>query len=167
MLARTSKAASRLSAQFRVREAEKKYVALVEGNPEFSGTTSGYLKKAVEGVAAADRDEAGAQYSELSWDTIARSARGTLLNVTLVTGRKHQIRHQFAAIGHPIVGDRRYGSKQSFHGRNIALHCYLLAVDHPTRAQRMRWTATPPDEWESDAESVRKWMDSRGYRPET
>jgi hypothetical protein len=53
-----------------------------------------------------------------------------------------------AAQGIPIVGDVRYGSRMSFDGRTLALHCYCLELGHPVRKERMRWTAAPPLSWQ-------------------
>ena len=55
----------------------------------------------------------------------------TAVHVKLITGRKHQIRAQFAAMGHPVVGDARYGASQRFKERDIALHAYAIAFYHP------------------------------------
>jgi 23S rRNA pseudouridine1911/1915/1917 synthase len=57
----------------------------------------------------------------------------SLLEIALETGRKHQIRLQLAAIGHPILGDRRYGARQSFPGQGIGLCAKRLRFVHPTR----------------------------------
>jgi RluA family pseudouridine synthase len=160
VLARTSKAASRLGRQFLDRDVVKQYVALVEGTVVGQGTTeAGYLKKSERGVVAASRDEEGAQYAELEWEKVKETARGTLVNVRLETGRKHQIRHQLARIGHPIVGDLRYGATREFDGRNLALHCYSLTIDHPTLRQAMSWQALPPLSWGREREDVRAWVD--------
>lgn len=158
VLARTSKAAARLSSQFRDREVEKKYVALVEGRIDAIGKRSTHLKRIRSGVTAAIPGSPGARYSELSWVTIGPSALGTLVSITLVTGRKHQIRHQLSELGHPIIGDLRYGSQTRFSGRAIALHCYSLAIDHPTKKRRMIWTAVPPASWGKDGVVVAEWM---------
>jgi 23S rRNA pseudouridine1911/1915/1917 synthase len=67
----------------------------------------------------------------------------TLLEVTLETGRKNQIRVQLAAEGHPLVGDAAYGRRSPRIDRT-ALHAYRLAFDHPTRGHRLAFEAAPP-----------------------
>ncbi|MDX1741908.1 MAG: RNA pseudouridine synthase, partial [Rhodothermales bacterium] len=84
VLARTSKAAARLSGQFRSREVEKKYVAIVEGKTEQGGRQSTYLKRSGQGVTSASSREEGAQYSELTWAPVSQTYRGTIVSVDLV-----------------------------------------------------------------------------------
>jgi 23S rRNA pseudouridine1911/1915/1917 synthase len=69
-----------------------------------------------------------------------------LLEVRLLTGRKHQIRAQLAAAGWPICGDRKYGSKLAFPS-GIGLHSYSLSLTHPTLKNRLKWVAPPPKAW--------------------
>jgi RluA family pseudouridine synthase len=158
VLARTSKAAARLSRQFRLRDVEKRYVAVVEGSLSTAGERVGYQRASAEGVTAATVDDEDAQYSELSWVKIASTSKGSIVSISLVTGRKHQIRHQFSEMGHPIVGDRRYGASTPFDGRNIALHCYSLDIDHPTQKKRMGWFALPPTSWGEDRIVIADWI---------
>jgi 23S rRNA pseudouridine1911/1915/1917 synthase len=71
----------------------------------------------------------------------------SLLEVELQTGRKHQIRLQFAERGHPILGDRKYGSGRKFPS-GIALHAKRLTFDHPVRHESMTIEAPLPRSWE-------------------
>src|SRR4051794_38939045 len=111
VLARTSKAADRLTKQFQSGDVEKFYWALVEKAPEESeGELSHWLAKndkkmRMEAVPPRSR---GAQHARLSYRTLGKQRLGTLLEVRLHTGRKHQIRLQLAEIGCPIIGDRKY-----------------------------------------------------------
>ncbi len=123
LLARTSKAASRLTEQFRERHVEKIYWALVAGRVEPSaGELYHHLRKDERHrrmhVCAANAP--GAQRAELSYRMLGEDAQPTaprvrpgtrtsLLQIRLLTGRKHQIRVQLADAGFPIVGDRKYG----------------------------------------------------------
>jgi 23S rRNA-/tRNA-specific pseudouridylate synthase len=70
----------------------------------------------------------------------------SVLRITLVTGRRGQIRAQLAALGHPIVGDRAYGSRRDPVGR-ICLHASRLGFVHP-RGQRVAFESPPPAEFE-------------------
>ena len=71
----------------------------------------------------------------------------TVCRIELETGRKHQIRAQMAHMGHPIVGDVKYGASQSFKQRDIALHAYMLTIAHPVTGKDMTFTAPPPALW--------------------
>jgi 23S rRNA pseudouridine1911/1915/1917 synthase len=147
VLARTSKAAARLTEQFQSGTVEKVYWAIVERPP---APPNGELSHWVLKNDAAHRMEvvaphaAGAQQARLNYRTLRRERRGTLVEVDLHTGRKHQIRVQLTAIGCPVVGDRKYGSRQSFVPGAIALHCIRLAIDHPTTQERLEFRAPPP-----------------------
>jgi 23S rRNA-/tRNA-specific pseudouridylate synthase len=70
----------------------------------------------------------------------------TWLEIELETGRKHQIRLQLAHHGHPIVGDRKYGSRRPF-AAGIALHARRLAISHPTTGDRVQFEAPLPESW--------------------
>lgn len=148
-LARTSKAAARLSAQFRAGTPLKKYLALVEGRTPGGGTCRDFLiKDEQRTVRVVGAHEPGARAAELDWHTAAFHKGVSLLDVTLKTGRAHQIRAQLAERGMSIKGDVRYGSRSRFDGRNLALHCYCLELEHPVLKTRIRWTAAPPVSWQ-------------------
>jgi RluA family pseudouridine synthase len=148
-LARTSKAAARLSAQFRHGTPVKKYIALTEGRTPKGGTCRDFLvKDETRTVRVVDGRHPGARDAELEWSSVAFHKGRTLLDIQLKTGRAHQIRAQLAERGMPIIGDMRYGSRASFDGRNLALHCYCLELEHPVQKVRMRWTVEPPSSWQ-------------------
>jgi len=77
---------------------------------------------------------------------LERLARGTLVEVQLETGRKHQIRVQLASRGWPVLGDRKYGARREF-GLGIALHARRLTIEHPTRRGTVEITAPLPPSW--------------------
>lgn len=149
LFARTSKAAARLSEQYRTREVEKTYWAIVEGRLEPpSGTLTHWLAederhRRMHAVAA---DQLGARECRLHYRHLATLDVGTLVEIELETGRKHQIRVQFAARGTPILGDRKYGSKRPF-PEGIALHARRLVVRHPVRDEQIEITAPLPAAW--------------------
>ena len=158
LMARTSKAAARLAKQFRDRDVEKIYWAIVEGVvvPP-AGTLVDFLRKDerhrrmhIAGPSAPD-----AQRAELAYRTLADEpgaprlsdrAWATLLEVRPLTGRKHQIRVQLAQAGFPIVGDRKYGSRRDF-GAGIALHARRLVVEHPVLKTPVSIEAPLPVAW--------------------
>lgn len=131
VLARTSKAAARLSAQFRERSTQKTYRVVVHGTPLApSGELRDWLESDVRGsrLVAPDRGKE----SLLAYRVRERLGAFTELDVQLHTGRKHQIRCQLAALGHPVLGDLRYGAPAPLPDRSIALLAWRLTLTHPT-----------------------------------
>ena len=123
--ARTSKAASRLSEQLRNNTMIKNYWAIVEGEPvQQQGRLEHWLTRRDSDVVttASLTQSSNAQLGILEYRRLATTALGVLLEIKLITGRKHQIRAQMQAMGTPVVGDIRYGSKRKF-AEGIALHC--------------------------------------------
>ncbi|GIV62558.1 MAG: RNA pseudouridine synthase [Rhodothermaceae bacterium] len=147
VLARTSKAAARLSEQFRRHSPEKRYLALVEGAWDGSGTAVDHLLKVGRTVRVVPATHPGGKRAELAWRVLGSDGRVSLVEVHLTTGRPHQIRVQLAHRGHPLLGDLRYGARQPFDGRNLALHSWYLGLEHPTRRVAMAWHVPPPPSW--------------------
>ena len=149
VFARTSKAAARLSEQFRGRSVEKIYWAIVEGSIKPpSGQWNDYLLKDEprRRMRRVGSEESGGQPARLEYRLLERLAAGSLVEISLHTGRKHQIRVQFADRGWPILGDRKYGATQPFPA-GIALHSRRLAFDHPVSKQRIELEAPVPVPW--------------------
>jgi 23S rRNA pseudouridine1911/1915/1917 synthase len=148
VLARTSKAASRLSAQFREGCVEKIYQAVVIGAPpKEDDRLQHHLVRVGRLSKPVDKPSAGSQVARLRYRIQERQAGGSLLTVALETGRRHQIRAQLSAVGCPILGDIRYGAPDVLaHGR-IALLAHRLAFDHPTRPLRLQFTSPVPTGW--------------------
>ena len=150
IFAKTSKALERLNKMLRDGEIHKTYWAIVEGKPEKpEGTLRNYLKNngRINKTFIADEKDSEAKESILNYKTIAIGERYTVLEVTLLTGRKHQIRAQLAAINHPIKGDLKYGAKRSNPGGGISLQAAELSFVHPVSKQPMHFTAPPLPEF--------------------
>ncbi len=149
VLARTSKAAARLSEQFRQREASKLYWALVEGRPvPPAGTCENYLvhDERHRRVCVVDGPRPEAQLAQLDYRTLAALPKAVWLEVRPHTGRKHQIRVQLSARGWPILGDRKYGARMVF-APGIALHARSLVIEHPVQHVALELVAPPPPSW--------------------
>jgi 23S rRNA pseudouridine1911/1915/1917 synthase len=148
LFARTSKAASRLTEQFRTRSVQKVYCAIVAGEPPATGECVDWLVKDERHrrMHLARAGATGAQEARLSFRRLARLSSGWLLEVLLETGRKHQIRLQLSGRGWPVLGDRKYGSGEPFLA-GIALHARRLAFTHPTRHEPIDLTAPLPAAW--------------------
>ena len=149
VFARTSKAAGRLSEQFRTGTTGKKYVAVVEGVVK---QPSGHLVHSLEridGRSSRIMDEATLKSREarLSYRVIDTGQSRSLVEIDLETGRHHQIRAQFAHIGHPVLGDLRYGASRPLPEKQIALCATELSVLHPTLNDTRTFTTPYPDGW--------------------
>ena len=145
VFARTSKAASRLSAQFRTRQIEKKYWALVEGQTPERGHLVHHIKRRQSRSRVVEPPDG--QRAELSY-LRRRYADGiSWVEIDLETGRHHQIRVQFSHIGHPLLGDFKYGAQKPFPNRALALHARALTLTHPTTQERMTFVAEPEPFW--------------------
>jgi 23S rRNA pseudouridine1911/1915/1917 synthase len=135
-VAKTSKAAARLSAAFRAREGvEKTYLAWVWGAPPDEGDLSSRLVRARGGRVTRDaaEDDPGAREARLSFRAEARGRGVARLRVRLGTGVTHQIRAQLSGAGFPIVGDGKYGGRlhPRLPPRRVALHALSLRLPHP------------------------------------
>ncbi len=149
LFARTSKAARRLTEQFRSRSVQKVYWALVEGIIEpVSGQCVDWLRRddRHRRVRIVGPGQPGAQEARLAYRRLQTRRGSSLLEVELETGRKHQIRLQLAGRGHPILGDRKYGSRRPFPS-GIALHARRLTVSHPVRDERVALEGPVPEAW--------------------
>ena len=143
--AKTSKAAGRLSEQMRTGGFEKKYLTVVEGVPkQQKAVLTNYLKKNTVNnmVYCCPPTVEGAKLAELEYKVEQTEQNLSLLNVTLHTGRTHQIRVQMANMGNPVYGDMRYGNVQR--KGKIALWAYSLAFYHPVSKERLVFKIEPP-----------------------
>lgn len=151
LFARTSKAAARLSEQFRTRTIEKNYLALVEGSPrQASGRLIDQIaKNAGRNVSTViDDDDVDADGREcvLDWRRVSQHGSFSLLEIHPLTGRSHQIRVQLAHAGWPIVGDAKYGARTPGQG-TLALHSASLTFQHPTLKTPVTVSADRPAGW--------------------
>lgn len=145
VFAKTSKAASRISEQIRSRKVRKRYRAVVLGDPPPNGVLEHHLVKdeAKNIVTVVDRTTRKSKLAKLSFNTLSANNNLSLVDVNLETGRAHQIRVQFAEIGLPIWGDKRYGKEEE--SGSIALHAHSIKLEHPTLKEKMTFTAELPD----------------------
>jgi 23S rRNA pseudouridine1911/1915/1917 synthase len=151
VFARTSKAAARLSKQFRERSVEKTYWALVEGRIEpTEAVCEDWLAKDEqrERMRVVGPGFPGASAARLSYRRLSTTGSLSLVEVRLETGRKHQIRVQLSARGWPVIGDRKYGSRRAF-AQGIALHARRLALVHPVRNEPIELVAPMPAAWQA------------------
>ena len=156
ILAKTSKATSRLNESQRLGQWEKRYRLAVPGILPESGTWKDKLVKKDGKAVIAPED---GKMSELSFQRLKTAGNISLAEVFLVTGRYHQIRAQFSSRGFPVWGDSDYGfdgaarqatqkekpNKKIDDSRKIALHCHSIKIPHPVTKEMTRFTAPIPD----------------------
>ncbi|HSO18863.1 MAG TPA: RNA pseudouridine synthase [Desulfosarcina sp.] len=148
LFARTSKAAGRLSAQFRERTVEKHYLAVVRGTvASQSGRLVNHIERGVRVSRVVPSTTDASREARLHYRVLDIDGQASLLRISLETGRRHQIRIQLSHAGHPIVGDLRYGGGPALPRRQIALLAHRLSVNHPTRDERIDLTCPIPREW--------------------
>lgn len=149
LFARTSKALSRLNEMFRNGEVDKTYWAIVKNKPpKEEDTLVHYLIKDEKNnkSTAYDSEKPHTKRAVLHYRLIAASQKYYLLEVSLETGRHHQIRCQLAKIGSPIKGDLKYGAERSNQDGSISLHARSIALIHPVSKLRIAVTAPVPEE---------------------
>jgi 23S rRNA pseudouridine1911/1915/1917 synthase len=175
LLAKTGKAASRLSEQFRSGTIAKIYWAIVEGYPTAdAGAWSDVLAKdsrinrsrvssqglhgpdvsalhESEGGDARQSSTGAGKGASVEFRVLERWTRGSKLELKPLSGRSHQLRVQLSSRGLPILGDIKYGSKQRLNaldgGMRIALHARQITLAHPTRQEAITVLAPLPDDW--------------------
>lgn len=145
VVARTDEAHAALQTQVRRREVERAYLALAEGRiASRTGTIDAPIGRARRdrqrmAVAGAASRQARTHFSVLE---LLRAE--TYLEARLETGRTHQIRAHFGAIGHPLVGDTTYGGRTAYGLERQFLHAHRLAFDHPGSGERLAFSSELP-----------------------
>lgn len=149
VFARTSKALVRLNKMFSERETEKIYWAIVKNAPpKLEDTLTHFLKRnPKQNKSYAHMKEVpDSKKGILHYKVLKKLDNYYLLEVTLETGRHHQIRSQLSAIGCPIKGDLKYGFDRSNADGSIHLHARKLTLTHPVQKEEITVEAPPPNE---------------------
>jgi len=153
LFAKTSKGASRLSEQFREKELEKTYRAVLTGKlknkkgvlkSRIRKERSGYFRAIVEGPAYGEPVTEKGREAELEYRIVKEGAKNSLAEIKLGTGRFHQIRAQFSSIGHPILGDAKYGSPTLLPDGMIALHSAKISFMAATGERKVELNVSDP-----------------------
>jgi 23S rRNA pseudouridine1911/1915/1917 synthase len=149
VFAKTSKALTRLNDMFRNNEIHKTYWAIVQGRPKQPEAHLTHYITAVERnnkSYASLRPKEGAARSELIYRTLAEGENYSLLEINLITGRKHQIRVQLSTTGTPIKGDLKYGARRSNPDGSISLLARSIRFVHPVSKKEIYVEAPVPDD---------------------
>ncbi|MCX7661388.1 MAG: RluA family pseudouridine synthase, partial [Candidatus Omnitrophica bacterium] len=136
-----------LTKQFSKRQVKKKYVALVKGRVEFDediievpiGRSPYQRKKMYAGFLSE------AKYAQTFYRTLRRKDNLSLLELSPLTGRTHQLRVHLAFLGHPILGDTKYGKEKNF--PRLALHAFYLGFYHPKTKKFLEFSLPIPEEF--------------------
>ena len=148
VFAKTSKALERLNKQFREKEAEKTYWAVVQNKPkDLKGTVQNYLRKnqSQNKSYVVNDNTQGAKHAILHYSLKESLERYHLLEIKLETGRHHQIRCQLANLGCVIKGDLKYGAARSNSDGSISLHARSLTLSHPISKEKITFDAPLPE----------------------
>lgn len=154
VFAKTSKAASRISEYIRQKNVKKRYLAVVNGTLPVTDKKvelRNYLVKneRLNMSRVVDSTTKGSKEAILEYKVLKNFTFNgkdySLVDVDLHTGRHHQIRLQFAHIGHPLYGDIKYGQKVNKVGQNLALFSYYLSFFHPTKDEYLEFEFKPTE----------------------
>ena len=127
------------------KETDKEYLAIVHGTlAEKSGTLSSYLAENEDQFVYSTPSQVKGKWAETEYSVVRENKLFSELKINLLTGRKNQIRVHFAELGHPVVGDTKYGLKGKKFER-MALHSRSIAFNHPHSGKRMFFEAPVPD----------------------
>ncbi|GAB4017817.1 RluA family pseudouridine synthase [Spirosoma koreense] len=144
MFAKSEKVQRLMQESWNATTKQRTYVALVEGVPEPSrGTITSYLRESKALIVYSSQNPEHGQLSITNYNILKASADYALLELELETGRKNQIRVHMQDIGHPIVGDAKYGATHNPIGR-LGLHAQVLAFEHPITGDPMRFDTPVP-----------------------
>lgn len=160
ILAKTSKALSRMNQMFQDGEVKKIYWAAVDNKPEHDNAQLvHYLvrNEKQNKSFAHDKEVPDSKIAKLNYEVIGKSENFYLLEIELLTGRHHQIRAQLAKIGCRIKGDLKYGFARSNKDAGIHLHARRVEFIHPVTKQKIEITAKPPNDnlWNYFVNNVR------------
>ncbi|MDQ3759474.1 MAG: RluA family pseudouridine synthase [Actinomycetota bacterium] len=162
VVARDDEAHRRLSRAIKERRITREYLALIHGNPRSrSGTIDAPLGRdfrAPERRAVGGR---GPREAKTHFEVEERLGAHTLVRVRLETGRTHQIRAHFAAIGLPLVADRRYGGRSAFGLGRQFLHSASLGFTHPLSGEELSFESPPPPDLAQALEAAKAQVERR------
>lgn len=140
--------AKNVAAKFRLqdqwKDTEKKYLAVVHGRcAKTSGTITTYLAENKAHIVYSTSDRTKGKRSTTGYKVLKQTKDFTLLELDLLTGRKHQIRVHLAGIGHAVVGDWKYGKEDRGHMR-LALHARSISFKHPFSGEQLTFESPVP-----------------------
>ena len=156
VVARSDEAHAALQAAVRRREVERAYLALAAGRlSSRSGTIDAPIGRASRRRHRMAVSGAASRQARTHFEVLELLATESYLEARLETGRTHQIRAHFAAIGHPLTGDGTYGGEEKYGLARQFLHAHRLAFAHPVGGEAMTFSSELPDDLAAALESAR------------
>jgi 23S rRNA pseudouridine1911/1915/1917 synthase len=156
VVARDDEAHAALQAAVRRREVERAYLALAQGRlASRTGTIDAPIGRAAKQRHRMAVSGAASREARTHFEVLEPLRSETYLEARLETGRTHQIRAHFAAIGHPLVGDATYGGQAHYGLRRQFLHAQRLAFTHPVSGEAMRFESPLPADLAAALEAAR------------
>lgn len=125
----------------------RNYIAIVEGKTDTEGTIKSWLKETKTFITYSSDKENDGKLAITTYKKIKSNSKYTLLNIEIFTGRKNQIRVHMKDINHPIVGDKKYGSK--IPNKRMMLHANILEVYHPINQKLYIFECEYPKEFKT------------------
>ncbi len=157
VVARTDEAHAALQAQVQRREVERVYLALARGRlASRTGTIDAPIGRAARRRHRMAVSGAGSRQARTHFEVLELLGEETYLEARLETGRTHQIRAHFAAIGHPLVGDETYGGERGHGLARQFLHAHRLAFDHPRTGERLSFSSPLPADLAAALDAARE-----------
>jgi 23S rRNA pseudouridine1911/1915/1917 synthase len=145
VVARGDAAHAALQAQVRRREVERAYLALARGHlASRTGTIDAPIGRASRQRHRMAVSGAASRQARTHFEVLEALTRETYLEARLETGRTHQIRAHFAAIGHPLAGDATYGGESKYGLERQFLHAHRLSFGHPASGERLSFASQLP-----------------------
>ncbi len=124
----------------------KIYYAIVHGKlDKKNGLIESYLTEDEDYVMHSTTDPEKGKLAKTEYDVVFETSYFSVLKINLLTGKKNQIRVHLADLGHPIVGDQKYGKDKTSKHKNLLLHAFSISFTHPFKQQIMRVQADVPD----------------------
>lgn len=155
MIAKNDRAHQALAEELKDKKSLRKYLAIVHGN---ISNDRGVIEAPI-GRSEKDRKKqavtAKGKPAVTHFKVLERFGNYTLVELTLETGRTHQIRVHMAYIGHPVAGDPLYGPRKTLKGNGQFLHAQTLGFTHPTTGERLRFSVEPPAIFQETLENLR------------
>ena len=155
MIAKNDRAHQALAEELKDKKSLRKYLAIVHGN---ISNDRGVIEAPI-GRSEKDRKKqavtAKGKSAVTHFKVLERFGNYTLVELTLETGRTHQIRVHMAYIGHPVAGDPLYGPRKTLKGNGQFLHAQTLGFNHPTTGESLRFSVEPPAIFQETLENLR------------
>ena len=147
MFAKSEEIQALLQEDWKTNIYDRRYIAVTAGDkPIGDGVYESYLAQNKAYVVYSTKDRENGQLAVTHYKTLKTKDRYSLMEINLETGRKNQIRVHMSDLGQPIIGDKKYGSKENLFNR-IGLHAWILGFTHPRTKEKMHFESNIPNEF--------------------